>query len=180
MRIVAGILKGRHIEPPKSFDARPTTDFAKEGLFNVLNNYFNFESVRALDLFAGSGNISFELFSRGCSDITAIEINDKYVKSIISYAARFDCNSIQVLKTDVYGFLKHCRQTYDIIFADPPYQEANYQLINELVFSNQLLRENGWLIMEHSRDTDLSKLQNFKQLRKYAGVNFSVFYIENY
>jgi len=85
-----------------------------------------------------------------------------------------------VLKTDVYGFLKHCRQTYDIIFADPPYQEANYQLINELVFSNKLLRENGWLIMEHSRDTDLSKLQNFKQLRKYAGVNFSVFYIENY
>ncbi|HPG73228.1 MAG TPA: RsmD family RNA methyltransferase [Bacteroidales bacterium] len=176
MRIVSGILRGRQINPPSGFDARPTTDFAKEALFNILNNHFDFEECCALDLFAGSGNISYEFISRACKSVTAVEIHAKYASFIERTAASFHITSLQVLKADAYRYLQHCTRRFNIIFADPPYSSGRYEEIHRFVFQNNLLMPDGVLILEHNKDVDLRDLKYFEQTKKYAGVMFSFFW----
>lgn len=174
MRIINGTHRGKTITVPRGLPVRPTTDFAKEALFNILNNKVDYESTSFLDLFSGTGHISLELASRGSKNITAVDKNAKCVGFLrgISKELGFDINTI---KADVFGFLKQNKSSYDLIFADPPYDLENIAEISELIFSNSLLSDNGILVVEHGPKTDLSASQGFKQHRKYGNVNFSFF-----
>ncbi|HOP04357.1 MAG TPA: 16S rRNA (guanine(966)-N(2))-methyltransferase RsmD [Tenuifilaceae bacterium] len=176
MRIVSGDFKGRYFSPPKNFKARPTTDYAKESLFNIINNHFDFEEVSVLDLFSGTGSISFEFASRGCQNIHLVEMNPQHFAFIKKVIAELKLNQILALKQNAFHFLEISKATYDIIFADPPYEMKGFAKIPEIVFNKQLLNPNGWLIVEHSKNTDLSKLPNFGEVRNYGSVHFSFFY----
>lgn len=154
---------------------RPTTDFAKESLFNILNNYFDFEEIHVLDLFSGTGSISYEFASRGCKDIIAVDGNFKCFSYIRSTAEKFRFDSIKVVKSDVFAFLRASKKTYDVIFADPPYDMGAMVDIPAIVFENNLLEPEGWLIIEHSPDTDFSKHERLLEQRKYGNTIFSVF-----
>jgi 16S rRNA (guanine966-N2)-methyltransferase len=174
VRIINGIHKGRVIRVPKGLPVRPTTDFAKEGLFNILTNKIDFEAVKFLDLFSGTGHISLEFASRGCKHITSVDKNFQcaaFLKTI-SKELGFDINTV---KGDVFDFLKKSKTKYDFIFADPPYDITNVEEIHYLVFEKDLLNENGTLIIEHGPRTDLSSLKYFSQHRKYGNVNFTFF-----
>lgn len=177
MRIVGGKYRGRHFTPGKKFNARPTTDMAKESLFNILQNTIDFEDIKVLDLFAGTGSISFEFASRGCTDITAVEINYGHVSFIKETIELLKENSIRVVKTNAFVFAEHFKEQYDLIFADPPYDMRNFSEVPDLVFRNNLLKEGGLFILEHSGQYDFSKLPQFKELRKYGSVHFSFFKI---
>ena len=160
---------------PKNLPVRPTTDFAKEGLFNILTNEFDLEEVDVLDLFSGTGNIAFEFASRGAKKVLCIDQNYPCVSFIKQTRKKLNCNQLTVFKNDVFKYLKHYSQSFDIIFADPPYNLEGIPDIPGLVFKNQLLRENGWLIIEHDKRTNLSDCTNFVVHRKYGNVNFSIF-----
>jgi len=174
VRILGGILKGRTINVPKGLPIRPTTSFAGEGLFNILNNYFDLEICSILDLFSGTGHISLEFASRGCKDLTAVDSNYNCVNFLNKTASTFKL-PIKTVKADVFKFLKESIKTHDLIFADPPYDLINFEEIHQLVFDKKLLNANGWLIIEHGPRTKLEQLSHFKQLRKYGNVNFSIF-----
>jgi len=175
MRIIGGLYKGKSIIAPKNLPIRPTTDFAKEGLFNILNNEFDFEAIELLDLFSGSGNIAFEFASRAAKNILCIDQNYHCVSFIKKIAKELNFNQLTVFKNDVFKYLKQYPKPYDIIFADPPYALENIKEIPQLVFKNNLLNENGWLIVEHDKRTDLSELPHFLKQKKYGNVNFSIF-----
>lgn len=180
MRIISGKFKGRRINPPKNLPVRPTTDMSKEALFNVLNNYFNFSGLKVLDLFAGTGNISFEFASRGSDNITSVDQDFGCVKFIKQVAAEFDFN-IAAIKSDVFSFISKSNSNYDIIFADPPYgldQEA-FEKIVLSIFEKQLLNEEGMMIVEHSKYTKLDHLDNFSFQKSYGGSFFSFFEFES-
>ena len=180
MRIISGSHKSRRINPPKNLPVRPTTDLAKESLFNILANYFDLEDMDILDLFAGTGNISYEFASRYANEITAVEINFKCVKFIKSTALQLDFKNIKVIRRDVFDFLQKTNKTYDIIFADPPYDLDGIEKIPQIVFENNLLNKDGWLIVEHSKETKLDDHPNFLQNRKYSKVNFSIFMVNTH
>lgn len=176
MRVISGIYKRRRFEVPHSFKARPTTDFAKENLFNVLSNYIDFEDdVQALDLFAGTGSISMELISRGCDQVISVE------KERSHHA--FICKIMQEVKTDkcvpicgdVFKFLKNKRGQFDFIFADPPYDLAGLETIPDLIFGNNLLKEDGIFVLEHGKKDTFEEHPNFVERRVYGSVNFSIF-----
>ncbi len=177
MRIISGTYKGRVINPPKSLPVRPTTDFAKESLFNILNNHIDFEGLKVLDLFAGTGNITYEFASRGATDITCVDSNASCCAFIKKTSVDFKMPQIRVIKADVFVFLKKSASTYSLIFADPPYdmELEKFESIAESVFSKNLLKPEGWLIVEHGERADLSKHPAFKEHRKYGNVNFSFF-----
>lgn len=178
MRIISGIFKGRKIQAPKKLPVRPTTDMAKEALFNILNNQYYFDDISVLDLFSGTGNISYEFASRGTEQITAVDANYGCIKFINETAEAFDM-TIQTIKSDVFKFLENSKLKYTIIFADPPYDfdvEA-FSKIPELVFENQLLEDEGVLIVEHSKHTDLSHLEHYAYSKSYGGNMFSFFEI---
>jgi 16S rRNA (guanine966-N2)-methyltransferase len=175
MRIVSGYLRGRKFSPSGHLPVRPTTDFAKESLFNILNNHIDFHQMKALDLFAGTGNISFELISRGCISVTSIDTNFKCTDFIKKTAEAFNIENLQVIKTNVFNFLKFAYTPYDIIFADPPYDMEHIDSIPDLVFEKNLVAENGFLIIEHSRDHDFTKHARFFEHRLYGKVNFTFF-----
>jgi 16S rRNA (guanine(966)-N(2))-methyltransferase RsmD len=177
MRIISGTHKGRRINPPKNITARPTTDFAKEGLFNILNNYIDFERLKVLDLFCGTGNITFEFASRGGIDITCVDDNYQCCDFVKKAVADFKMAQVKVIKSDVFSFLKRTASRYQLIFADPPYEMEleKFELISELVFDKNLLLPEGFLIIEHSAKTDFSKHPSFIEHRKYGNVNFSFF-----
>jgi 16S rRNA (guanine(966)-N(2))-methyltransferase RsmD len=175
MRIVSGTHRGRAIHPPKNMDVRPTTDFAKESIFNIINNYFELDGLTILDLFAGTGNISYEFASRGCGSITSIDNNYTNCEFIKRTIEQINLKAIKVVKSDAFAFLKRIETTYHIIFADPPYALDKIATIPELVFSQKLLKPNGWLIVEHSEAMDLSAMKYFKEKRTYGNVNFSIF-----
>ncbi|MFC0605827.1 16S rRNA (guanine(966)-N(2))-methyltransferase RsmD [Winogradskyella pulchriflava] len=178
MRIISGIFKGRKIQAPKKLPVRPTTDMAKEALFNILNNQYYFDDISVLDLFSGTGNISYEFASRGTEQITAVDANYGCIKFINETAEAFDM-TIQTIKSDVFKFLENSKLKYTIIFADPPYNfdvEA-FSKIPELVFENQLLEDEGVLIVEHSKHTDLSDLEHYAYSKSYGGNMFSFFEI---
>lgn len=176
MRIISGLYKGRRITAPKKLPVRPTTDMAKEALFNILNNQYYFDDISVLDLFSGTGNISYEFASRGTEQITAVDANYGCIKFINETADAFEMN-ISTIKSDVFKFLEKSKQKHSIIFADPPYDfelEA-FSKIPELIFENNLLDEEGLLIVEHSKHTDLSQLPHYSHSKSYGGNMFSFF-----
>ena len=175
MRIITGQYKGRHFDVPRSFKARPTTDFAKENIFNVLNAYIDFEGTTALDLFSGTGSISLELLSRGCSTVVSVEADrdhHAFIKQCLSKLATDRC---MVIRGDVFRFVKSCRQQFDFIFADPPYALKELSSIPDLIFSRDLLKPDGIFVFEHGKDNDFSSHPCFVEHRSYGSVNFSLF-----
>lgn len=175
MRIIGGKYGRRLITPPKNLPVRPTTDLAKESLFNILNNRIDFEGKTGLDLFSGTGAISYELVSRGFSEVIAVEQNFQCLKFIKKTAEDFGMTGIKVLRYDAFRFIKSTQKTFDFIFADPPYSLPDISEISELVFKHKLLNENGWLVVEHPIEVDFTKQEYFFEHRKYGQVNFSFF-----
>ena len=178
MRIISGLYKSIKIIAPKNLPVRPTTDMAKESLFNIINNLYYFGDISVLDLFAGTGNISYEFASRGTEQITCVDQDFGCIKFINQTAEAFKM-PIQTIKSDVFKFLEKSNVKANIIFADPPYNFTfeQFSKIPELVFQNNLLYEEGLLIVEHSKHTDLSKLENFSYSKSYGGNMFSFFEI---
>ncbi len=176
MRIISGIHKGKRIIAPKKLPVRPTTDMAKEALFNILNNLYHFEDLSVLDLFAGTGNVSYEFASRGVADIYCIDSDAGCVKFIESVSKQLELG-IKVRKIDVFKFLEQTSSTFDLIFADPPYDLSVelFSKIHQIIFDRKLLNPNGNLIIEHSKRMDLSGLSNFTSKRKYGSSVFSFF-----
>ena len=175
MRIVSGKYRGRRLQPPVNLPIRPTTDFAKEGLFNVLNNTIDFESIKVLDLFSGTGSIAFEFLSRGAIEVTAIDSNHRCIEFIKKTAESFGAENIKAVKSNSFVFIKHMNATYDLIFADPPYDLDGIEAIPDLIFESSLLTDDGMLILEHSSAYKFEKNQNFQMHRQYGSVNFSFF-----
>ncbi len=175
MRIISGRCGGRNIVPPKNLRARPTTDFAKENLFNVLGNMIDFEDIEVLDLFAGTGSISYEFASRGAASVTSVEINAVHYNFICSTAKTFGFDNLRPVKANVFLYLKSCAKKFDVIFSDAPYDLENSEQVVDLVFENDLLKEGGIFIFEHSKSQDFSAYPYFKQLRSYGSVQFSIF-----
>jgi 16S rRNA (guanine966-N2)-methyltransferase len=175
MRIVGGKYRGRTFVPGKVFKARPTTDMAKESLFNVLQNFTDFENIRALDLFAGTGSISYELASRGCTDITAVEIFPPHVQFIKEVIEKLKEEHIRLVKSNVFVFAVRINEQFDLIFADPPYDHPKFKEVANLIFVNNLLKPDGIFILEHSGEYDFSTYAHFKELRRYGNVHFSIF-----
>ncbi|WP_149303588.1 RsmD family RNA methyltransferase [Pareuzebyella sediminis] len=177
MRIISGSHKGRRINAPQKLPVRPTTDMAKEALFNILNNRYYFEDISVLDLYSGTGNISYEFASRGTQHITAVDSNLDCLRFIDSTSEALGF-TIETVKNDVITYLEKYKTKADVIFADPPYDMplGDFEKISELTFKNELLLENGVLVIEHSSQMDLSHQTNFTEKRKYGGSSFSFFY----
>ena len=178
MRVISGIYKRRMFTIPKTFKARPTTDFAKENLFNVLvNNYIDFEGekIMALDLFAGTGGISIELISRGCKQVVSVEKDKKHIDFIKKIMAEVKTDKSIPIKGDAFQFIKSSHQQFDFIFADPPYDLLHMEKVPERIFQHQLLKEGGILVFEHGKNHDYTTHPNFIDHRAYGSVNFSFF-----
>lgn len=175
MRIVSGRYKGRVINPPRNLRARPTTDFAKENLFNVLGNLVDFEECDVLDLFAGTGSISYEFASRGARSVTSVEINPVHYNFIRQTAAQLGIEQLHAVKANVFLYLKNCTKQFDIVFSDAPYDLEGSEAVVDLVLKGDLLRPGGILIFEHSKKMDFSTCAEFWQLRSYGSVQFSFF-----
>ena len=198
MRIITGKYKGRHFDIPRSFKARPTTDFAKENIFNVLTQYIDFEGAEALDLFSGTGSITLELLSRGCSHVVSVELDRDHHRFICDCIQRLgwkveggrwkenttaaDHTSLHLppstlhpIRGDVFRYIKSCKQQFDFIFADPPYALPELDTLPGLVFEKHLLKEDGLFVLEHGKDHKFDNHPFFKQSRTYGSVNFSIF-----
>lgn len=176
MRIIGGALKGKSILPPGNYQARPTTDFAKEGLFNILINEFDIENISVLDLFSGTGSISMEFASRGCKDIISIEMNPLHTRFIKQCATAFKIKGMQVIRYNVFDFLKICTRSFDIVFADPPYSIEGLESIPDKVFDKKnLVADNGYLILEHPASYNFENHPFFIKEKKYGNVHFSFF-----
>ena len=178
MRVVAGKYRGRHFDVPRTFKARPTTDFAKENLFNVLRAYIDFEgdAPLALDLFAGTGSITLELLSRGCSHVTAVELDPQHVSCIRRFLRTLKAEAeVTLLRADVLRFLGKTPATYDFIFADPPYALPELEELPDRVFASALLNPGGLFVLEHGARQDFSGHPHFIAHRAYGSVNFSLF-----
>lgn len=175
MRIVTGIYKGRHFDIPRTFKARPTTDFAKENIFNVLMGYLDFEGLTALDLFSGTGSISLELVSRGCRQVISVEQDRDHHAFIRQCLQRLGTDVCVPVRGDVFRFLKSCRQQFGLVFADPPYMLEKLEQLPELVLSRDILAEGGIFVLEHGKHNDFSQHPRFLEHRAYGSVNFSLF-----
>ncbi|MBK8883049.1 MAG: RsmD family RNA methyltransferase [Bacteroidales bacterium] len=175
MRIIGGKYKGRRIDPPSDFKARPTTDFAREGLFNILNNRIDFESVTVLDLFSGTGSISYEFASRGATSIHLIEKDMRHISGIKRIIRELDLENIKVIHIDVKAFLKTCSVKYDVVFADPPYDLRWLSDLPDLVTGSGVIKEEGFFILEHPKNLSFKDHKLFFEHRNYGGVNFSFF-----
>lgn len=176
MRIISGKFKSKRLQAPKNLPVRPTTDMAKEALFNIINNLYYFHEINVLDLFSGTGNISYEFGSRGTENITAIDGHFGCIKYINTTSKELDLN-IQAYKSDVYKFLEKCTTKFDVIFADPPYdfEVDKFEKIVALVFEKELLNEGGILIIEHSKHTNFTDNSQLSYQKKYGGNMFSFF-----
>ena len=180
MRIITGKYKGRHFEIPRSFKARPTTDFAKENIFNVLNGYIDLEDATALDLFSGTGSITLELLSRGCSQVVSVELDrdhHRFIHECLKKLTKIEGQGSAVIpiRGDVFRFLKSCHQQFDFIFADPPYALKELPQIPDMIFEKNLLKPDGIFVFEHGKDHDFSQHPHFVEHRAYGSVNFSLF-----
>ncbi len=176
MRIIGGEFKGRLFNPGKNFKARPTTDFARENLFNILNNRIDFEETKVLDLFSGTGSISFEFASRGCLSVTAVEMDHVHYAFISSIIQSLNIGKIiRLLRYDVLKFIPSCTEQYDLIFADPPYQMKTLKEIPDLVLNHNLLSKDGIFILEHGKSDDFTRHPNLFEQRVYGSVHFSFF-----
>lgn len=175
MRIIGGKYKSRRIDIPNNLAARPTTDFAKEGLFNILNNLLDWEETSALDLFSGTGNISFELISRGCPSVVSVEQNQNHFNFICRTQEKLQAKELFPIKADAFKYLSTVRQTFDFIFADPPYDLPEATQLPEIIIHRKLVSEGGFFVMEHSKSLSFKQLPSFKEERKYGNVHFSFF-----
>jgi 16S rRNA (guanine966-N2)-methyltransferase len=175
MRIITGLYRGRHFDIPRTFKARPTTDFAKENIFNVMNGYIDFQDATALDLFAGTGSISLELLSRGCATVVSVEKDRDHANFIHQCMAKIGTDKDILIRGDVFRFLKTCHQKFDFIFADPPYALPELPNIPSLIFEYDLLNEDGVFVFEHGKQNDFSENPHFLEHRSYGSVNFSIF-----
>ena len=175
MRIITGIYKGRHFDIPRSFKARPTTDFAKENIFNVLTQYVDFDGAEALDLFSGTGSISLELVSRGCQTVVSVEMDRDHHRFIQECLKKLNTKACIPIRGDVFRFVKSCRQQYDFIFADPPYALKELPQIPDLILQKGILKEDGIFVFEHGKDHDFFEHPNFIEHRQYGSVNFTLF-----
>jgi 16S rRNA (guanine966-N2)-methyltransferase len=175
VRIISGEYKGRRIPVPGNFKARPTTDFAREALFNIIANYFNFQRIKVLDLFSGTGSIGYEFASRGAEIVDLVEINRRYSDFIKKTVRDLDLEQVHIYTDDVFRLMPRIKNKYNIIFADPPYDLNDIPEIPGLIFDNNLLLKDGWFILEHGRRHDFSDHDHFKELRKYGSVHFSIF-----
>ena len=176
MRVISGIYKRRRFDGPRTFKARPTTDFAKENLFNVLANYIDFEEgVRALDLFAGTGSISIELVSRGCDQVISLEKDRDHHAFICKIMQEVKTDKCIPIRGDVFKYLQGGKEQFDFIFADPPYELNGLETIPDLVFDNHLLKENGLFVLEHGKKNNFEFHPHFIEKRVYGSVNFSFF-----
>ena len=175
MRIISGSHKGRVLRPPQGLPVRPTTDLAKESLFNILNNYIDFESIKVLDLFAGTGNISLEFASRNASLILSIDVNSRCIDYISKTAADLNFRNLSAIRANVFTFLTRPAGKYDVIFADPPYDMEGREKIPGLIFENNWLAEEGWLVMEHDKSISFKDHPFFSDERRYGKVHFTFF-----
>jgi len=173
MRIISGIYGGRRLSPPKNITARPTTDFAKEALFNLLNNRMDFEDIDMLDLFAGTGGIGIEFVSRGAREVTSVELAHTQQNFIISTCKQLGINNLSVVRGDVFKFVNACRVQYDFIYADPPYALERLEELPNLV--TPLLKDEGWFVLEHGKDHDFTTHPRYFETRQYGSVHFTFF-----
>ncbi|MBR6017607.1 MAG: 16S rRNA (guanine(966)-N(2))-methyltransferase RsmD [Paludibacteraceae bacterium] len=175
MRIISGKYGGRRLSPPKNITARPTTDFAKESLFNLLQNRMDFEGVDMLDLFAGTGGIGLEFISRGAREVTAVELAHTQQNFIIQTCRQLGIHNLSVVRGDVFRFLHACHIRFDFIYADPPYALEQLPTLPDLIFEQQLLKPEGWFVLEHGKDHDFSQHPHHVETRRYGSVHFSFF-----
>ena len=175
MRIISGNLRSRRINPPANLPVRPTTDMAKEALFNIINNEYYFEGLDVLDLFAGTGSISFEFCSREANSVTSVDKNPKCVKFISDTKEALNLDMLEVVQADAFKFLERNFKKYDIIFADPPYDMPDFNKLADLIIDKDILNDDGLIIIEHSKKTNFNSSPNCFQTRKYGSVNFSFF-----
>lgn len=175
MRIIAGTLRGRRLEPPQNLPVRPTTDMARESLFNILNNYVDYEECSVMDLFAGTGAVSLEFISRGAREVTSIDINSQCTDFIKKSAERLSVNNLHVVRADVFDLLKRANRRFDIVFADPPYSLEGLATLPDLVFDRGVLTDDGIFILEHPREYSFEEHPHFWQHRNYGKVNFTFF-----
>ena len=178
MRIISGKYGRRRFDVPKNITARPTTDFARENIFNVLENLEGFEDKSACDLFAGTGAVSFEFLSRGCNYVTAVEKAPVQASFIKKVAETLGDENLHLVRTDVFKFLDEDTKAYDYVFADPPYDHPQFDEIPGLILNSSLVKSGTVVIIEHSKNRDFSNLPGFNQRRAYGSVNFSIFIIE--
>ncbi len=175
MRIISGIFGGRNISTPENLPVRPTTDFAKSGLFNILNNYIDFESISVLDLFCGTGNISFEFASRGAKEIICVDEHAGCLKFIKEFSEKLSISGISTMKSDAFKFVEHCERKFDLIFADPPFDSTETDRLLEMILEKKMLNEDGWLIVEHQSKRILKAEVHPWQIRKYGNCSFSIY-----
>jgi 16S rRNA (guanine(966)-N(2))-methyltransferase RsmD len=175
VRITGGSLRGRLIRPPANLPIRPTTDFAKSALFNILNNYFDFQTLSVLDLFAGAGSIAFEFASRGTSSITCVDENASCLQFIKKTSQELKISSIQTIRSNVFSFLTNANESFDIVFADPPFDKTETDGLPDLIFEKDILSEQGWLIVEHQSKRQLTSATRPFDVRKYGNCGFSFY-----
>lgn len=179
MRVITGKYKGRHFDVPRTFKARPTTDFAKENLFNVLMGYIDFEGASALDLFAGTGSITLELLSRGCSRVVSVEKDPLHYRFITSFLEKLGDEAAVPVRGDVFKFLASIHEQFDFIFADPPYTLPNIADLPDLVLERDLLSPEGVFVLEHGKANDFKDHPYLIDHRSYGSVNFSFFQVKS-
>lgn len=175
MRIVGGKLKGIRLQVPKAFDSRPTTDFAKEGLFNLLSNEFDIDQCDVLDLFTGTGSLSLEFASRDANSVVAVDWNTSCLKFIGEVCKKHGLTQVKLLKNDALKFVQIATIQFDIVIADPPYDYKHYEKLIESVFEKGILKPGGMLVVEHGKQNNFEKMDNFRDVRNYGGVHFSFF-----
>ena len=177
MRIIRGKYGRRRFDVPHNITARPTTDFARENIFNIIENLMDLEGAKALDLFAGTGAVSYELLSRGCSEVTAVEKASTQLAFIRKVKETLGDENLRIVRGDVFKFISSAKEQYDFIFADPPYDLPNFGTIPELILNSDLVKDGTLVVIEHSRKFDFSSLPYFFEHREYGSVNFSLFKI---
>ncbi len=175
MRIIAGTLRGRRLNPPQNLPVRPTTDMARESLFNILNNYVDFDECSVMDLFAGTGAVSLEFVSRGAREVTAIDINAQCTDYIKQCSVQLGVRNLHVVRADVFDLLKRANRRFDIVFADPPYALESLASLPDLVFGAGVLTDDGIFVLEHPREYSFEEHPHFWQHRAYGKVNFTFF-----
>lgn len=175
MRIITGKYKGRHFDVPHTFKARPTTDFAKENIFNVMLGYVDFADADALDLFAGTGSISLELLSRGCRSVVSVEMDRDHAAFIRRCSEKIGAEGHYLVRGDAVRYIRSARRQFDIVFADPPYQLTGIAALPAMILDGGLVRDGGILVFEHGRQNDFSDEPRFLEHRAYGSVNFSLF-----
>lgn len=179
MRIIRGKYGRRRFDVPHNITARPTTDFARENIFNVIENIMDLEGKSALDLFAGTGAVSFELLSRECAEVTAVEKASTQLQFIKKVKEKLGDQNLRIVRADVFKYISTADRAFDFIFADPPYDMPRFGEIPSLVLESKLIKEGTLFVMEHSAAYDFSSLPHFLEHRAYGSVNFSIFKIQS-